>query len=440
MNLINTVTVLGANGTMGQNISAIFASFGAAKVYLVSRDIKKSQEAKTKAYRSVRAESVIDRMIASDYSQLEECVIDSDLIFEACAENWEIKNSIHKKVADIIEEHNLDKIICTGTSGLSVTKLAENYPEKNRASFMGMHFFNPPYQLTLCEMIPTKYSKGNDEIFNSVKDYVINVLRRTVVETADTPAFLGNRIGFQFINEALQLAEEYKYSGGIDYIDAILGSYTGRSMAPIVTANFVGLDVHKAIVDNIYENTFDYAHETFVNPNYVEKMIADGRTGKKAGAGLYKTIVHASGAKIHQVYDIEHGYYREQIKYSFPFAVEMIKNLKIGNYNEAFKELVTNESIEAKICCSSLLKYIIYSMNASKEMGCSYDASDDVMATGFNWCPPIALYEAFCEVTDFKNLCEERLSNEIVDVIRDNHLLDNVGKSKYDYRRYILAK
>lgn len=33
---INTVTVLGANGAMGRNIAAIFASFGNAKVYLVA--------------------------------------------------------------------------------------------------------------------------------------------------------------------------------------------------------------------------------------------------------------------------------------------------------------------------------------------------------------------------------------------------------------------
>ena len=36
---IKTVTVLGANGTMGTNVSAIFASFGNAKVYMVSRDL-----------------------------------------------------------------------------------------------------------------------------------------------------------------------------------------------------------------------------------------------------------------------------------------------------------------------------------------------------------------------------------------------------------------
>ena len=42
---IETVTVVGANGTMGTNVSGIFASFGGAKVYMVSRDIEKSRKA-----------------------------------------------------------------------------------------------------------------------------------------------------------------------------------------------------------------------------------------------------------------------------------------------------------------------------------------------------------------------------------------------------------
>jgi 3-hydroxyacyl-CoA dehydrogenase len=65
---------------------------------------------------------------------------------------------------------------------------------------------------------------------------------------------MGNRIGFQFINNAMQFAVKYKDKGGIDYIDAILSGFTGRSMPPLVTSDFVGLDVHKAIVDNVFQN------------------------------------------------------------------------------------------------------------------------------------------------------------------------------------------
>lgn len=37
---IKTVTVIGANGTMGTNVFAVFASFGDAKVYMVGRELE----------------------------------------------------------------------------------------------------------------------------------------------------------------------------------------------------------------------------------------------------------------------------------------------------------------------------------------------------------------------------------------------------------------
>lgn len=40
---IKTVAVLGANGTMGRNIAAIFVSFGKAKVFLATRSLDKSK-------------------------------------------------------------------------------------------------------------------------------------------------------------------------------------------------------------------------------------------------------------------------------------------------------------------------------------------------------------------------------------------------------------
>lgn len=156
---IKVVSILGANGTMGRNIAGIFASFGDAQVYLISRTKEKSVQAKEKAYKSVRAESIKEKMIPADYSQLEECIRQSDLVFEACMEDWDIKVNIHGMIADALNKLNDDKkrILCTGTSGLSITGLAELYPESKRSMFMGMHFFNPPYQMPLCELIPTCY-------------------------------------------------------------------------------------------------------------------------------------------------------------------------------------------------------------------------------------------------------------------------------------------
>lgn len=86
---IKTVTVIGANGTMGCNVSAIFASFGNAKVYMVSRDMEKSKKAAIKAGNSVKASSIMNNLIPADYSMLDQCVSQSDLVFESVAENWE---------------------------------------------------------------------------------------------------------------------------------------------------------------------------------------------------------------------------------------------------------------------------------------------------------------------------------------------------------------
>lgn len=433
---IKTVTVLGANGTMGRNVAAIFAAFGNAKVYMVSRSIEKSQLAIGRACESVKAESIKGNMIAKDYSDLEHCLCDSDLVFEACAEDLLVKTEIHCSVSRILRKiKREDIVLCSGTSGLSITTLAELYSEPYRSRFVGMHFFNPPYNLTLCELIPTQYT--SKEFLGEVHVYLDEDLYRTTVEVKDYPAFLGNRIGFQFINEAMQLAEAYKYNGGIDYIDAILGSFTGRNMAPLATANFVGLDVHKAIVDNIYENTKDYVHETFVMPEYAVQMVSEGKLGKKSGIGLYKTIIHEDGRKEHQVYDIDQNTYREVIRYNFPFVDEVVASLKIGNYRKAMDVIVNNHSKEAELCCEMLLKYVVYSINAALEVGFDVHSADDVMATGFGWCPPLAMVEAFGGKESFLALSKERLDAKNVML---EYVADAITNSRYDYRRYLKAK
>ena len=92
--IINTVTVIGANGTMGINACAMFASFGNAKVYMISRDIQKSRNAIEKAIRAVRAESIRDNLIPCDYLSFGKCVSESDLVFESVAEDLTIKKEI----------------------------------------------------------------------------------------------------------------------------------------------------------------------------------------------------------------------------------------------------------------------------------------------------------------------------------------------------------
>ena len=427
---INTVTVIGVTGTMGANIAGIFASFGDAKVYCVGRDIEKVKKTIPRIVKSVKADAIAKNLVPANFDMLESCVADSDLIFESSKEDINVKVDIATRVGKAMKD---TAVSGTGSSGLSITQIAECYPEELRSRFFGIHMFNPPYTLQLCEFTPTKYS--DCKVKTELEGYLREKLHRTVVEVKDSPAFLGNRIGFQFINEALQYAEKYKDNGGIDYIDALLGSFTGRTMAPLTTADFVGLDVHKAIVDNIFENTNDYAHDTFVLPEFARKLVADGKLGRKSRCGLYQRIKYENGLVRDTVYDINTGLYRDVIPYVFPFADKMKRRIAEGDYVKAFERLVNNHSQEAEICLSFLLKYIIYSLYATEEVGYTIEAADDVMATGFNWCPPLAMYQALSTVADVSALIKERLP-EICQKIDVDRLLADIKPSKYDYRIY----
>ena len=427
---IKTVTVIGVTGTMGANVAGIFASFGDAKVYCLGRDIEKVKKTIPRIVKSVKADAIAKNLFPADFSMLEKCVAESDLVFESSKEDIVVKKEIATQVAKTLQPH---AVSCTGSSGLSITEIASCYPKGLRDHFFGVHMFNPPYSMSLCELTPTIFS--DEQMLAELKEYLSKKLIRTVVQVKDSPAFLGNRIGFQFINEAIQYAEKYKDNGGIDYIDALLGSFTGRTMPPLTTSDFVGLDVHKAIVDNIYENTNDYAHDTFVLPGFVQKLIAEGKLGRKSGAGLYQRIKYENGLTRQTVYDINTGLYRDVIPYVFPFADKMKRRIAEGDYVKAFDRLVNNHSQEAEICSSFLLKYIVYSLYATEKVGYTVEAADDVMATGFNWCPPMAMYQALSTVANVPALIKERLP-EICEKVDVDRLLADVKPSKYDYRLY----
>ena len=426
---IKTVTVIGATGTMGANVAGIFASFGNAKVYCVGRDADKVRKTIPRIVKSVRADSIASNLIPADFEMLPHCIKDADLVFESVAEDIVLKKEIARTVSEYLSR---DAVSCTGSSGLSISSLAECYSKDLRKRFFGVHMFNPPYSMPLCEFTSTQYSDAG--VKRQLMDYLKNKLIRTVVEVKDSPAFLANRIGFQFINEAMIYADQYKDYGGIDYIDTILGVFTGRAMPPLATADFVGLDVHKAIVDNLYANTHDYAHESFIMPQFALTLVNEGKLGRKTGQGLYKLFKYDNGMKRQTVYDIKSNSFRDVMNYVFPFSEKMRQSISIGDYAEAFKELVDNHSQEATICLSFLLKYILYSIYSAKKVGYSLDAADDVMAAGFNWCPPLAMLHAFSMIVDIKQLMHERLDVE-GDIDIDT-LLSNAPTSKYDYRLY----
>ena len=158
---MKTVTVIGANGTMGCNVAGIFASFGDAKVYMVCRDLEAARKAQIRATMSVKAESIAKNLIPMTYDDLELCISSSDLIFESVFEDINIKMGIYAKIEKYLQPHT---IIGTGTSGISINQLSTCFCEKARQNFMGIHMYNPPYSMTLCEVTPSQYKIGRAHV------------------------------------------------------------------------------------------------------------------------------------------------------------------------------------------------------------------------------------------------------------------------------------
>ncbi|MDX1960544.1 MAG: 3-hydroxyacyl-CoA dehydrogenase family protein [Leptospiraceae bacterium] len=389
MREIKTVTILGANGAMGSGSAGVIASFGEAKVYMLARDANKAKEGINAAVKSVRTDTIAKRMIAGSYeADLAKAVSESDWVFELVAESYEVKEPINKEIA---KHRRPGTIVSTVSSGLSIERLSKVFDEDGQKHYFGTHFFNPPYKMILCELVT---HKGNDpKVTKQLAEYLDKTLGRAVVFTNDTPAFAGNRIGFQLMNEIAQQAEKYNDKGGLALMDEIMGGYTGRAMGPLATVDFVGLDVHKAIVDNLYEFTKDSAHETFKLPAYMQKLIDSGNLGAKSGQGLFKRTKTAEGKREKFVYNIATGNYDPYPKFDIPFAKEASKRIGLSDYRGAMEVIKSATGLEAEICRYFLARYISYSLSIVGEVVPTKENADAAMGFGFNWVPASAFVD-----------------------------------------------
>jgi len=173
-------------------------------------------------------------------------------------------------------------------------------------------------------------------------------------------------------------------------------------MAPLATIDLVGWDVHKAIVDNVYENTNDEAHAAFLIPEYMVRLVQRGHLGNKTQelGGFYRRVVgesrltEGSGGRVeNQIVDPKTCTYAvrgEPIQVPF---VEEVRDLhRRGRYREGVQRFMAAEGADADIAKRVILGYVGYALNrvGSDEVVQSYADVDRIMTSGFNWAPPSA--------------------------------------------------
>jgi 3-hydroxyacyl-CoA dehydrogenase len=286
---INNVVVIGG-GLMGNGIAQVSATAGYNVTIIDQNDaiLQKTKQsiedslkrvAKKKFANDAKAGSAfVDEHMKkiSTSSSLPSAVKDADLIVEAIVENVEAK----RKLFDELEKNaKKTAVFATNTSSLRLADIAKNMKQKDR--FGGLHFFNPVPIMKLLEVI--RLPDTSEQTFQTLMEYGKKVGKTTVV-CKDTPGFIVNRLLVPYCYEAFRMYE--RGDATIKDIDTAMKLGAGYPMGPFELTDYVGLDTSKFILDGWHKQFPD--DPLFKPSKLLEKLVAEGKLGKKTGEGFYK--------------------------------------------------------------------------------------------------------------------------------------------------------
>ena len=207
-------------------------------------------------------------------SDMSEAVGNVDLVIEAVPEIPSLK---HQIFADLGKMTKPDCILGTNTSSLSIEAIAQ---ASGRAeNVIGMHFFNPVPIMKLLELVKHDSCSEQTVAFAQAAGVAMG---KTTILVKDIPGFATSRLGVVLGNEAIRmLADGVASAKDID--TAMVLGYK-HPMGPLALSDLVGLDVRRDILLNLKQSFDD---DSYTPHPLLEKLVAEGRLGKKSGKGIY---------------------------------------------------------------------------------------------------------------------------------------------------------
>lgn len=160
-------------------------------------------------------------------------VREAHLVVEAIFEEEPLKRKLFEEVARHAPE---DAVVATNTSSLSVTRLAEPFPNPGR--FAGLHFFYPAAINKLLEVI------GGQATDPATIELLLRFgyrLRKIPIEVRDAAGFAVNRFFVPYLNEATRLAEEKV--AGLGTIEEVGRELYGTTLGPFELMNVTGIPI-----------------------------------------------------------------------------------------------------------------------------------------------------------------------------------------------------
>ena len=279
---IREVAVVGL-GTMGAGIAEVFARAGIAVVAIevdpqaLSRGLGILDASLSKAVsrgKLVASEQAAIRARIRPAAGFSEAAA-VDIAIEVVPERLEIKRQIF---AELDRVTSPDAILATNTSSLSVTAIAAATRHPGRV--VGMHFFNPAPVMQLVEVISTVLT--DDGLPETVAD-LARRLGKTPVQAGDRAGFVANALLLPYLNHAVGLLAAGHASPA--HIDLAATAGIGLPMGPLALLDLIGLDTSLSIMEVLHA---EFGLLRYVPAPLLRRLVDAGRTGRKAGRGIYE--------------------------------------------------------------------------------------------------------------------------------------------------------
>lgn len=357
---LNNIVVIGS-GTMGSKIAAQIANSG-HKVYLLdivpkdaeNRNIlsKQAVERLRQALSSPKRESnIIIGNLEDDIDILKK----ADWIIEAIVENIEIKQQLYAKLEQYCSPNC---IISSNTSTISLAKLTANSSENFKQHFLISHFFNPPRQMQLLELI----TNADLAVIKPVLDFIDIYMGKTIINSNDTPGFIANRIGCYWLGVTLEQA--IKMEIAIEKADSIMGAPLGIPKTGVFGLyDLIGIDVMELIFKSLRANLKADDELLAIDNDILLYMVKENMLGRKTNGGFYRILT--DGEK--QALDLNLKKYRPA-------------NFLISPINGVLDIFKANAYARAVLC-----KTLNYAAKLIHEVSDSVYDIDQAMKLGFNW-------------------------------------------------------
>ena len=275
---IGKVGVLGA-GFMGAGIAQVLAEKG-VPVVMKDRDLAAVGRGMAFAAERFRDRVKRKRMTDADFkAALGRILPTADyeafnrvgLVVEAVFEDVGVK---HKVIRETEAASPEGLIFASNTSAIPISKLAE--ASRRPENVVGMHFFSPVHKMPLLEVI--RHPGTSPEALATVVE-AGRRMGKTVIVVGDGPGFFTSRVLTPFLNEAAWLLVD---GASIEQIDRVMTRW-GWPVGPFTLLDEVGLDVGR----HAGEVMHSALGERLAPPAAFQRMIDDGRLGRKAKRGFY---------------------------------------------------------------------------------------------------------------------------------------------------------